>query len=81
MLTSGQKNIAYICSRYYRAPELLLGAIFYTYQVDVWSLSCVIVEMMTNHSLFEGSNTTIMLSKIIKAIGAPTPEDLKNMRI
>jgi len=73
VLNSTQKNIAYICSRYYRAPELLLGAIYYSSQVDIWSMGCVLVDMMTNHVLFEGSNTTSMLSKIIKCLGAPTP--------
>ena len=52
VLAAGQKNIAYICSRYYRPPELLFGATFYTQQVDIWSLGCVIAEMMTNRSLF-----------------------------
>jgi serine/threonine protein kinase len=81
VLSSNQKNISYICSRYYRAPELLLGAVFYTYQVDIWSLGCVIAEMMTNHGLFEGSTATSMLSKIIKCLGSPTVEDLKSMNI
>lgn len=81
VLAAGQKNIAYICSRYYRAPELLLGATFYSNQVDVWSLGCVIAEMMTNHSLFEGTNSTAMLSKIIKCLGSPSQQDLKNMNL
>lgn len=37
--------------------------------------------MMTNHSLFEGSNSTAMLSKIIKCIGSPSPEDLRSMQV
>lgn len=79
MLTAGQKNIAYICSRYYRAPELLFGATYYTQQVDIWSLGCVIAEMMTNRSLFEGSNSTSMLLKIIRALGGPSPADVAAM--
>jgi len=42
LLSNNQKNISYICSRYYRAPELLLGATFYNTQIDIWSLGCVI---------------------------------------
>ena len=81
ILAAGQKNIAYICSRYYRAPELLLGATDYTSQVDIWSLGCVIAEMLTNHSLFDGSNATSMLLKIVRTIGCPSEEDLKAMKL
>ena len=42
ILVRDQENISYICSRYYRPPELVLGANFYTCQVDVWSIGCVI---------------------------------------
>lgn len=42
ILNPHQKNIAYICSRYYRAPELLLGAVYYDCQIDIWSLGCVL---------------------------------------
>ena len=45
-LIKGEPNIAYICSRYYRAPELICGATDYTTQVDVWSIGCVIAEMI-----------------------------------
>lgn len=45
-LIKGEANLAYICSRCYRAPELIFGATDYTSQIDVWSLGCVIVEMI-----------------------------------
>ena len=45
-IISGEPNIAYICSRYYRAPELILGATMYEGKVDVWALGCVVAEMI-----------------------------------
>ena len=36
-ICEAEANIAYICSRYYRAPELIIGATFYTNAIDVWS--------------------------------------------
>ena len=44
--SSGNYN-AYMCSRFYRAPELLLGLQNYDYKVDIWSAGCVVVEMLT----------------------------------
>ena len=41
-LVQGQKSLAYICSRYYRAPELIFGSTQYDSQIDVWSMGCVI---------------------------------------
>lgn len=38
---------SYMCSRFYRAPELLLGLQNYDYKVDIWSAGCVVVEMLT----------------------------------
>ena len=45
-LIEGEPNLAYICSRCYRAPELIFGATNYTTQIDMWSLGCVLVEMI-----------------------------------
>jgi len=42
----GESNISYICSRYYRAPELIFGATEYTTSVDIWSAGCVLAELL-----------------------------------
>lgn len=42
----GEPNISYICSRYYRAPELIFGATEYTSAIDIWSMGCVMAELL-----------------------------------
>lgn len=42
----GEPNISYICSRYYRAPELIFGASEYTTAIDMWSVGCVMAELI-----------------------------------
>ena len=42
----GEPNISYICSRYYRAPELIFGATEYTTAIDMWSVGCVMAELL-----------------------------------
>lgn len=42
----GEPNISYICSRYYRAPELIFGATEYTTSIDIWSAGCVLAELL-----------------------------------
>ncbi|KAM7261150.1 hypothetical protein ACFE04_026625 [Oxalis oulophora] len=45
-LLPGEPNISYICSRYYRAPELIFGATEYTTAIDMWSAGCVLAELL-----------------------------------
>ena len=45
-LVKDQPNVSYICSRYYRAPELLFGAKDYTKSIDIWSVGCIIAELL-----------------------------------
>ena len=40
VLVMGEASISYICSRYYRAPELIFGATEYTTSIDIWSAGC-----------------------------------------
>jgi serine/threonine protein kinase len=41
-----QKNTTYICTRWYRAPELLFGVKNYSSKIDIWAAGCIISEML-----------------------------------
>lgn len=56
MLVRGESNIAYICSRYYRAPELIFGATDYSSAIDTWSHGCVFAELLLGQPLFPGES-------------------------
>jgi len=78
-LVKGEANVAYICSRYYRAPELIFGATEYTPQIDVWSMGCVMAELLLGHPLFPGESGVDQLVEIIKILGTPTKEQIMIM--
>lgn len=59
VLVKGEPNISYICSRYYRAPELIFGATDYTAAIDIWSVGCVLAELMLGQPMFPGALSTI----------------------
>ena len=48
----GDTNVSYVCSRPYRAPELVLGKEEYSVEVDWWSAGCVIAEIVLHRPLF-----------------------------
>ena len=48
----GEANISYICSRFYRAPELIFGATEYTTSIDIWSAGCVLAELLLGQVSF-----------------------------
>ncbi|KAI3741276.1 hypothetical protein L1987_58947 [Smallanthus sonchifolius] len=79
MLVPGEPNISYICSRYYRAPELIFGATEYTNAIDMWSAGCVLAELLLGQPLFPGESGVDQLVEIIKILGTPTREEIKCM--
>lgn len=66
----------YVATRWYRAPEILLGSQHYTKAVDMWSIGCIVGEMVVGKAIFAGNSTLNQLEKIIELIGRPKPEDL-----
>ena len=78
-LIQGQKSICYMCSRFYRAPELIFGATDYTNQIDVWSMGCVISELVLGRPIFLGATTSDQLVEIIRILGTPTKEEICSM--
>lgn len=79
ILVRGQPNVAYICSRFYRAPELIFGATDYTTDIDIWSLGCVFAEMLIGYPLFAGESSVDQLVEIIKILGTPTKDEILAM--
>jgi glycogen synthase kinase 3 beta len=78
-LVRGEPNVSYICSRYYRAPELIFGATDYTTMIDVWSAGCVLAELLLGQPIFPGDSGVDQLVEIIKVLGTPTKEQIREM--
>jgi len=74
---SSQASSSYICSRWWRAPELILGASRYTTSVDWWSCGCIAAEMMLGQPLFTGDSSWSQMYEIVRALGTPTLEEVK----
>lgn len=58
----------YVATRWYRAPEILLGCKRYTKGVDLWSLGCILGEMLIGKPLFPGSSTVDQIEKIFSKL-------------
>ena len=70
-----EKMTEYIATRWYRAPELILGQGNYGPEVDFWSIGCLMGEMANGNALFPGDNQINQLEYIIKLLGN-LPENL-----
>jgi len=71
-LLKGEVNVSYISSRYYRAPELIFGATDYSQSIDVWSVGCILAELILGQPLFPGDSGVDQLVEIIKVLGTPS---------
>ena len=70
-----ERAYTYIQSRFYRAPEVILGTP-YDQGIDMWSLGCVLAELYAGRPLFPGENEAEQLARIMEVIGAPPPSAL-----
>mmetsp|Transcript_27662 Transcript_27662/g.33582 ORF Transcript_27662/g.33582 Transcript_27662/m.33582 type:complete len:372 (+) Transcript_27662:400-1515(+) len=66
----------YVATRWYRAPEILLGSTKYTYGVDMWSSGCILGELLGGKPMFQGTSTMNQLDKIMEITGRPSQEDI-----
>jgi serine/threonine protein kinase len=67
----------YVVTRWYRAPELLLGSPVYSDPVDMWSVGCILAEILGRRPLFRGSNYVHQLQVIVEVLGTPTEHDMR----
>ncbi|KAF4672039.1 Serine/threonine-protein kinase PRP4 [Perkinsus chesapeaki] len=64
-----QEVVEYLVSRFYRAPEIMLGYHKYDYAIDMWAIGCTLFELWTGKILFQGRNNNDMLKQIQDAKG------------
>uniref|UniRef100_A0A8C6UK22 mitogen-activated protein kinase n=1 Tax=Neogobius melanostomus TaxID=47308 RepID=A0A8C6UK22_9GOBI len=64
----------YVVTRWYRAPEVILNWMHYTQTVDIWSVGCIMAEMLQGKPLFKGSDHLDQLTEIMKITGTPSQE-------
>ena len=70
-----EKVYTYIQSRFYRAPEIMLG-IPYTTAIDMWSLGCIMAELYIGFPIFPGESENDQMSRIIEMRDIPSKEVL-----
>ncbi|KAI1294606.1 Cyclin-dependent kinase 20 [Halotydeus destructor] len=62
-----------VCTRWYRAPELLYGSNHYGFAVDMWSVGCIVAEMYLKRPLFKGESDIEQLCLVVNSLGSPPP--------
>jgi mitogen-activated protein kinase 15 len=69
-----------VATRWYRAPEILLGSTCYSTPADIWSFGCIIFEIVTKKPMLPGENIADQIQKIIEYSGYPTEEQIKSVK-
>lgn len=73
------KNTPYIVSRYYRAPELILGVSHYSEKIDIWATGCIIAELLMLKPLFPGKTEGSQFLEQMAILGTPTSSQYERM--
>jgi mitogen-activated protein kinase 1/3 len=67
----------YVVTRWYRAPEVVLLASEYTKSIDVWSVGCILCELIGRKPIFTGKDHLDQIKKILAVIGTPAESDME----
>ncbi|ERN06237.1 hypothetical protein AMTRI_Chr06g170380 [Amborella trichopoda] len=70
-----------VVTLWYRPPELLLGATYYSVGVDLWSAGCILAELLSGKPIMPGRTEVEQLHKIFKLCGSPSEEYWKKSKL
>ncbi|XP_070557685.1 mitogen-activated protein kinase 14B-like isoform X2 [Ptychodera flava] len=70
----------YVATRWYRAPEIMLNWMHYSQTVDIWSVGCIMAELLTSRTLFPGCDHIDQLVRIMKLVGTPNDRLLEKIK-
>ncbi|XP_045485894.1 cyclin-dependent kinase-like 4 isoform X2 [Pieris rapae] len=76
MISPGESYTDYVATRWYRAPELLVGDTMYSMPVDVWAIGCVFAELLSSEALWPGKSDLDQLYLIRKTLGDLLPRHM-----
>jgi len=76
---SGQLT-KYVVTRWYRAPELLVQNRVYDAKVDLWSVGCILAELLGAKALFPGKDSLHQLRLVVEQLGMPSAEELEGIQ-
>ena len=79
-LVPGENYTDYVATRWYRAPELLVGDTHYGPAVDVWAIGCVAAELIRGEALWPGKSDVDQLFLIRKTLGELLPRHINIFR-
>ncbi|KAL5517585.1 hypothetical protein EMCRGX_G003163 [Ephydatia muelleri] len=74
-----EEMTGYVATRYWRAPEIMLNWMHYGKEVDMWSVGCIMAELLTGQALFPGGDHIDQLTRILQIVGTPDREFLKKI--
>jgi len=74
--TEFKEYTEYVVTRWYRAPEVMLSPGKYNRKMDVWSIGCIMAELIGRRPIFRGDNYIEQMKLIFKQLGTPSDEDL-----
>ncbi|NP_001191531.1 p38 MAP kinase [Aplysia californica] len=77
---SDEEMTGYVATRWYRAPEIMLNWMHYNQTVDIWSVGCIMAEMLMGKPLFPGSDHIDQLTRILNLAGTPSEELMKEIK-
>ncbi|XP_067666323.1 cyclin-dependent kinase 7-like [Haliotis asinina] len=69
-----------VVTRWYRCPELLFGARFYSTGVDIWAVGCILAELLIRAPFLPGESDLDQLSRIFQVLGTPGEDDWPDMQ-
>jgi cyclin-dependent kinase-like len=76
LMSSSGELTDYVATRWYRAPELLLGSTNYGFAVDIWAIGCIMGEITDGQPLFPGESEIDQIYMVQKVLGPLTSEQL-----
>ncbi|KAG6860408.1 hypothetical protein C0995_011479 [Termitomyces sp. Mi166 len=69
----------YVATRWYRAPEIMLSFGNYSTAIDIWSLGCILAELIGRRPIFRGRDYVDQLNQVLHHVGTPSDDTLRRI--